>query len=150
MEGWVGFLRSTLGRDARYGIVDNGEFKPTSPMSATAMAMAPGTIMISPGHAVIFEKQGMVSQISGPTGKTPVRIAPQERCKHIVRLGPRNISFTCDGALTKDGIPLVVRGTLVGAIEEESTFRGRKESSARLEWHWHPPFEDETEQHLQG
>ena len=142
--GW-GLLRSTLGRDARYGIVENGEFKPTRPMSATAMAMAPGTIMISPGHAAIFEKQGMVSQISGPTGKTLVRIAPQERCKYIVRLGPRNISFTCDGALTKDGIPLVVRGTLVGAIEEEPHSEVGRRNCAPREWHWYSPFGDETD-----
>ena len=35
-------LQSTLGRDARYGVVENGEFKPTSPKSVTAMSKAPG------------------------------------------------------------------------------------------------------------
>ena len=135
-------LRSTLGRDARYGIVENGEFKPTSPKSAIAMSKAPGTIVISAGHAVVFEQPGKVCRIEGPG---TVRIAPQEQCKHIVRLGPRSITFTCEGALTKDGIPLVVRGTVVRAIEEESTFRTRKENCASLEWHWYSPFEAETD-----
>jgi hypothetical protein len=122
-------LRSTLGRDARYGIVENGEFKPTSPKSATAMATAPGTIMISPGHAAIFEKRGTLSKIEGPMRTVPVRIDPQEKCKHIVRLGPRSLSFACEGVLTKDGIPIVVRGTLVGGIEPANALSEREKSA---------------------
>ena len=123
----LNLLGATLGRDARYGIVENGEFKPTHPRSATEMPMAPATISISPGHAVVFEQRGTISQIAGPG---IARIRPQEQYKHIVRLGPRSITFTCEGALTKDGIPLVVMGTLVGSIEPETALLARRNTEA--------------------
>jgi regulator of protease activity HflC (stomatin/prohibitin superfamily) len=113
-----------LGIGEPYFIVENGEIAMTKPKGPLPKFGLPAVAVIKPYNAVVFERSGEVTRITGP-GVVPMH--RHERVKEIVDLRPQGELFEWQG-LSKDNVPLTGKGFLGYRIEswESAKARGDK------------------------
>lgn len=123
---------SGFGLQAPYVVVEDGKVTLTRPKGLLGKVGGPGLVIIRPGNAVAFERQGEVTQIAGPgPAFTKLFEFPKEP---VVQLRPRWLSFEVDDVMTKDGVPLKLVGGVEGQIEPQ------EDTDKRL---GHPDFRDQ-------
>ena len=123
-----------------YMVIENGQQKITRPKGLINKVGGPGLVVIQPGQAVVFERAGKVTQIVGP-GHTYTQMF--EFPKKIVLLQPRWLTFAADDVLTRDGVPMKVRGGLSARIEPaEVTARRIADAGGPDRYRWASAFRE--------
>jgi regulator of protease activity HflC (stomatin/prohibitin superfamily) len=111
-------LRSlVLGIQYPWLIVENGEVTESKPKGLLPSIGGPGKAVIRPGHAVVFQRHGEITQIRGPGLITMGR---HEEVRDIVQLKPMWHSDILENVLTKDRIPLRITFGVGFQIEPKS------------------------------
>jgi regulator of protease activity HflC (stomatin/prohibitin superfamily) len=116
-------LRSlVLGTQYPWLIVEDGKVTESKPKGLLPAVGGPGKAVIRPGHAVIFQRHGEITQIRGPG---LVNMGRHEEVRDIVQLKPMWHSETLENVLTKDRIPLRITFGVGFQIEPKSEVHKR-------------------------
>jgi regulator of protease activity HflC (stomatin/prohibitin superfamily) len=118
-------LRSLiLGIQYPWLIVEDGKITESKPKGLLPAIGGPGKAVIRPGHAVVFQRHGQITQIRGPG---LVNLGRFEEIRDIVELKPMWHSETVENVLTKDRIPLRITFGVGFQIEPKSEVDNRTE-----------------------
>lgn len=119
-------LRSlVLGTQYPWLIVDDGRVTESKPKGLLPALGGPGKAVIRPGHAVVFQRLGKITQIQGPG---MVNMERYEEIRAVVELKPMWHSKTLENVLTKDRIALRITFGVGFQIEPKSEVDKRPES----------------------
>jgi regulator of protease activity HflC (stomatin/prohibitin superfamily) len=134
---WILALRESYGLDRKLAtslvrnlalgigrarvIVDEGEIKDRHPQGPLDRVGAPAVVVVKPYNAVVMVRGGKISRIEGPG---LVRLQNEEEIQAVVDLHPQSGPYEVS-VVTKDNVPLKVKGGLAYRIESRDEARAR-------------------------
>jgi len=137
LEAMKILLTNSFGLQLPYAIIENGQETITKPKGMLDKIGGPGLVIIRPGNAVVYERQGKITQIVGP-GRAFTKLF--EFKKGIVQLRPRWVNFTAEDVMTQDGIPLKIAGGVGAQIEPAERTKERiletSKNKSQYQWAW--------------
>ena len=106
-----------------YYLIEDGEMTLVKPKGVLDQLGGPGVAVVKPYNAVVFERAGKVTRIEGPDMFMTKHF---EFVKHIIDLRPQWNNLEVEEVLTKDKVPLHIKGGLGYRIESrgETAERG--------------------------
>lgn len=88
-------------------IVEEGQIKESRPKGWPDKIGGPALVVVRPYNAVVLEQAGRITRVEGP-GEIMLRL--DERVKAVVDLRPQSCGFEAEQVLTRDRVPLKIKG----------------------------------------
>jgi len=114
-----------MGINYPWMIIEDGKVTKSKPEGILPAIGGPGVVVIRAGNAVVFQRAGKISQI---TGSGLVLLKQYERIRAIFDLRPQSETRETENVLTKDRIPLTITMKVGSQIEPKEVTDQRPES----------------------
>ncbi len=116
-----------------YIIVEDGERKVTKPAGILETIGGPGLVVVRPFNAIVCEQSGQVSKIVGAGVTTLEKF---EFIKAALSLRSKWECFELEDVMTKDNVPLLVRGGVSFRIMDATTAREHRDQADPVVRRW--------------